>query len=228
MSVKNFREGIRLVPTSSDPLNPTEGQLQYADGTARPEGVYVFSNGDWASTGGAGNSVDDNCVAITNSTFDGDLLGWTFTPDVNNTSSGGTSTSTATIDSANPISGAGSASLNITSDFYPAGIFRTNTFETNFSLSGTLQEQSEKVKVEFDISHEVVVASNIFSEVTLKVIETNTSTEVVSQSLLSVGAPGQASVVGVYDVSHVEVEFERISTETDFTLVIEIQELDNF
>lgn len=33
MAVKNFREGLRLVPTSADPSNPKEGQLQASDGT---------------------------------------------------------------------------------------------------------------------------------------------------------------------------------------------------
>lgn len=228
MSVRNFREGLRLVPVSADPTSPEEGQLQYADGTVRPEGVYVFSNGSWEPVGGSTTSTDPNEVVLINSTFDGDLLGWTFTPDVDSTSTGGTSTSTATVDSTNPITGAGSASVNINSAFYPANVFRTNTFEANFTLAGTLQEQSEKVQIELDLSHEVVVGSNIFHEVILKVIETNTTTEVLSQSLLNVGEAGATSVAGVYDVSHIKVQFDRTSTETDYTLVIEIRELDNF
>ena len=99
MAVKNFREGLRLVPVSADPINPTEGQLQYADGTSRPEGIYVFSNGAWTTVGSATVTEELNCVSLVNDSFDGDLTGWTFTT---------TNTSTATgvsVDTTSPISG---------------------------------------------------------------------------------------------------------------------------
>lgn len=46
---------VRLTPRSADPANPREGDIQYSDGTARDEGVWVYTDGAWAqfSTGAA-------------------------------------------------------------------------------------------------------------------------------------------------------------------------------
>lgn len=38
---------LNLDPQSADPSSPNEGDLQYADGTARAEGVYIYKNGSW-------------------------------------------------------------------------------------------------------------------------------------------------------------------------------------
>ena len=38
-------------PQSADPTNPTEGQVQYADGTARTESLYMYKNGAWVQIG---------------------------------------------------------------------------------------------------------------------------------------------------------------------------------
>lgn len=40
---------LRLQPRSSDPGNAAEGDLQYADGTVRDEGLWVYKNGAWTS-----------------------------------------------------------------------------------------------------------------------------------------------------------------------------------
>ena len=37
----------RLTPQSADPVSASEGDLQFADGTARAEGVWVFKNAAW-------------------------------------------------------------------------------------------------------------------------------------------------------------------------------------
>lgn len=47
-------------PQSADPLNPYEGMTQYADGTVRPEGMYVYKNGSWQPIGsGASLNFDE-------------------------------------------------------------------------------------------------------------------------------------------------------------------------
>lgn len=43
---------IRYTPQSSAPVNPTEGDSYFSDGTERPEGIWVYRNGDWVSAGG--------------------------------------------------------------------------------------------------------------------------------------------------------------------------------
>jgi hypothetical protein len=42
---------LRLQPRSSDPLNPQEGDMQYADGSVREEGVWVYKNSAWVKVG---------------------------------------------------------------------------------------------------------------------------------------------------------------------------------
>lgn len=48
---------LRLQPRSSDPVNPAEGDLQYADGTVRDEGIYVYKNGVWTAVVDGQNST---------------------------------------------------------------------------------------------------------------------------------------------------------------------------
>lgn len=40
-----------FTPQSSDPGSPVEGEVQYADGTARVEGLWVYTNGAWLPVG---------------------------------------------------------------------------------------------------------------------------------------------------------------------------------
>jgi len=44
---KKFKTGVTLDPQSADPGTPTEGQLQYADGTARSEGLWTYDGASW-------------------------------------------------------------------------------------------------------------------------------------------------------------------------------------
>lgn len=43
--------GVIYTPLNADPSNPTEGQVFYADGTSRAEGLWVYKNGNWSSVG---------------------------------------------------------------------------------------------------------------------------------------------------------------------------------
>jgi hypothetical protein len=38
---------LKLTPASADPASPVAGQLQYADGTARAAGLWVYSGSAW-------------------------------------------------------------------------------------------------------------------------------------------------------------------------------------
>ena len=113
MAIKNFREGIRLVPVNTDPTGPREGQLQYSDGTHRTEGVHVYKNGTW-------NLLDNEAIvaAVTNpdtiSTTNGDLesntTDWLFTD-------GGAAQGAGSIthNTTSPLSGSGDLQINSTS-----------------------------------------------------------------------------------------------------------------
>lgn len=52
MSVKTFVQGLKLEPQSADPSGPAEGQLQFADGTARAVGLWQYKSGAWSQVGG--------------------------------------------------------------------------------------------------------------------------------------------------------------------------------
>ena len=52
-NAKQFVTGIGLEPQSADPANAVEGDLQYADGTARTEGIYVFKDAAWVELAAA-------------------------------------------------------------------------------------------------------------------------------------------------------------------------------
>lgn len=58
---------LRLNPRSSDPVNPLEGDLQYADGSARAEGLWTYKNGAWESVGSANGAKN----YVLNGNFEG-------------------------------------------------------------------------------------------------------------------------------------------------------------
>ena len=53
-SFSNFKNGIMLEPLSADPSNAKEGDIQFADGTARAKGLWIFQDGAWSQAGGGG------------------------------------------------------------------------------------------------------------------------------------------------------------------------------
>lgn len=54
-----------LRPQSADPSNPTEGMLQYSDGTARSEGVWVYTNSAWSLVG-SGAASQNHSYLVSN------------------------------------------------------------------------------------------------------------------------------------------------------------------
>jgi hypothetical protein len=58
-NIKKLRTGLGLDPQSADPSNPVQGQIQYADGTVRPEGLWIYDGSAWTQAGGgAGGGLD--------------------------------------------------------------------------------------------------------------------------------------------------------------------------
>ena len=57
-NIKQFLTGIGLVPQSSDPVSPVEGQLQFADGTVRASGLWQYKSLQWQAIGGGGGGLD--------------------------------------------------------------------------------------------------------------------------------------------------------------------------
>lgn len=58
---------LRFNPRSTDPANPVEGDVQYADGSARGEGLWVYKNGVWERVNQSTGSGINYAVAL----FDG-------------------------------------------------------------------------------------------------------------------------------------------------------------
>lgn len=48
----------RYTPLSADPLNPTQGDTFYSDGTPRTEGLWTYDGSNWIQTGSAGGGLD--------------------------------------------------------------------------------------------------------------------------------------------------------------------------
>lgn len=67
---------LRLNPRSTDPVNPTDGDLQYADGSAREEGLWVYKNSAWVRAGSSEDSGVKNYISQTDSLFEGGIGTW--------------------------------------------------------------------------------------------------------------------------------------------------------
>lgn len=91
-NIKQFISGIGLEPVSADPASPVQGQLQYADGTVRAEGLWRYDGTAWQQVGSGAGSYDifyqENLETNTSSTF---TTGLNATPDAAGTGTlGGT------------------------------------------------------------------------------------------------------------------------------------------
>lgn len=148
MAVKNLREGIRLVPTSSDPASPQEGQLQYSDGTHRTQGLWQFDGGTWVFFAEAGLE-DPYDIPLVNPQFTDGIVGWTLTQ-------GASSSATISHETTNPISGTGS--LRASLDAWPGTLVadgydyeaNSDKLEATFQLDNDLKKQGS-VEISFDM-----------------------------------------------------------------------------
>lgn len=142
MAVKNFREGIRLVPVSADPTGPIEGQVQYSDGTHRDPGLWQYKAGAWEQLA-ADPGLDPKCIDLINPRFEADTSGWT---------TGGAGTTSILRNTTTPLSGSGDLQVT-TSASGTTGETDLANFghvERYFSLSNRVEE-GESVRVQFDL-----------------------------------------------------------------------------
>lgn len=96
-------------PQSSDPSNPTEGMVQYSDGTARAEGLWVYKNGGWYVVGNEAAGLINH---ISNPDFEVDATGWATYADAAGVApvdgTGGSPSSTFTRSTSSPLRGVAS------------------------------------------------------------------------------------------------------------------------
>lgn len=97
---------IRFQPRSSDPVNPVEGDVQYADGTVRQAGLWAYKSGTWTQVGSGGINYILNPDAETNT------QGWSTYADAAGSSpvdgTGGSPNSTWTRSTSSPLRTTGS------------------------------------------------------------------------------------------------------------------------
>lgn len=55
---------INLIPVSSDPISPSNGQLQYSSGVHRAQGLWQYQSGTWVSIQGEVGANSVNTAAI--------------------------------------------------------------------------------------------------------------------------------------------------------------------
>lgn len=172
--VKKFRKGIALDPQSVDPSSPVEGQLQYSDGTARDEGLHVFTNGQWSPVGGS-SSASPKTIGIDNPNLENDISGWSVV--------GGTISRNTT----NPL--AGTADLEYVSDFiYDAG-------------SDPGISSYDYVSYDIDLTNRVEISQVINIRLDLVLSSIVNSKPVNVQSFIGVYDNTNAILVGTYPIA---------------------------
>lgn len=67
--------GVAMTPRNTDPSNPTDGDLQFSDGTHRDEGLWQYFDGDWQQMG-SGGTGGSGINYITNNDGETDTTGW--------------------------------------------------------------------------------------------------------------------------------------------------------
>lgn len=114
---------LRLQPRSADPVNPAEGDLQFADGSARAQGLWVYKSGQWTQASSAAQGSKNYLSSYLNNPGNGDFesnstAGWslfntTLTGQLPTGSISAGAASITTFDVVNSGQLAGSASLRI-------------------------------------------------------------------------------------------------------------------
>lgn len=101
---------IRFQPRSSDPVNPVEGDVQYADGTARSAGLWAYKSGNWTQVGSGAGSGGINYIL--NPDAETNTQGWSTYADAAGSSpvdgTGGSPNSTWTRSTSSPLRTTGS------------------------------------------------------------------------------------------------------------------------
>ena len=212
MSVRSFREGIRLVPVSSDPLLPAEGQLQYSDGTVRDEGVYVFTNGSWVSVGGTVGSEPKE-ILLDNPKFEVNTTGWSFT-----------GTGSISRDTLDPLAGDGSllvrsesvATIALDNSGVVANGDKTSY---DFTLDNKV-EIGQKIKVNFDFLAVRALGSGnaTKNDLVVEIYDVDTSS---SLGLFGLEENSPVVVLGTKPNKEIEVQFDTVDdTSTNYRVIL--------
>lgn len=108
-------DSLRFVPLAADPATPQEGEIQYADGTARPEGFYQYKDGAWRPLG-SDSAANLNYLKDSTSDAESSIGSWVTYADAAGTSpvdgTGGTANITLTRSTSTPLRGAASFLLS--------------------------------------------------------------------------------------------------------------------
>jgi len=148
---------LKYVPRSADPVNPVEGEVQYADGTVRPEGLWVYKNSAWTPVGsGSGSAL--NYILDDSSTFEGSIGSWVAYSNAAGTSpvdgSGGSPTITFARNTTAPLNGTADGLLS-----KPASNEQGEGISCDFSIDNAYKNRPLKVKFNYAASANFVNGS---------------------------------------------------------------------
>lgn len=133
----------RYIPQSSDPVNPTEGDVQYSDGTVRPAGLWQYKSGSWSLIGSSNSSIQ----YISNPNADANTAGWATYADAAQASpvdgTGGTANITWTRNTTTPLRGI--ADFILTKD---AANRQGQGVSTDFSIDSA--DRASVLRISFD------------------------------------------------------------------------------
>jgi len=207
-------------------VDPVSGNLQFKSLVAGG-GIVLTSGPDTITVTNSNSSfiVDPYAVSLSNPQFEADTASWTFTP---NPGSGNTF-ARSTVD---PLSGNASGQIDISETSVP--IFPTreeNVLETTFTLAGGVQV-GQTIRVEFDYQVDgAPTGFGNYDAILRYELREVTGNALVKQSDLSGLGPGQVSGIPIKFVdgepTHVCIDAEAISTETDYKLLFIISETFN-
>lgn len=148
---------LKYNPRSSDPVNPVEGEVQYADGTARPEGLWVYKNSVWTPVGsGSGSAL--NYILDDSANFEGSIGNWIVYENTAQTTpvdgSGGTPDCTFVRNTSSPLNGTADGLLS-----KPASNEQGEGISCDFSIDNAYKNRPLKIKFNYSASANFVYGS---------------------------------------------------------------------
>lgn len=146
---------IRFQPRSSDPINPAEGDVQYADGTVRQAGLWAYKSGTWTQVGSGTGSGGINYIL--NPDAETNTQGWSTYADAASATpvdgTGGSPNSTWTRSTSSPL-------RNVASFLFTHNSGASRQGEgASYAFSIDPADQAKTIQISFDY----IVASGTFT-----------------------------------------------------------------
>lgn len=179
-------------PQSADPSNPTEGMVQYSDGTARAEGLWVYKDSGWRVVGNEAAGLINH---VLNPDFEVDASGWATYADaaastpVNGT--GGSPSSTFVRSTSSPLRG-------VASGLWSKSAANRQGEGFSYDLSIDTADQGKIQQISFDYT---VTANYVDGDMRVFIFDVTNSLLIEPSQRDILANAGQASYLGYFQAS---------------------------